>query len=174
MFILQPTGGPGIGMRVMTHTVPVTARAAFLAGDIVMFDLANSDGDVSDNLDDGGDDSGWANVINPATTQEQGGFFGITPGIIADNDEFDVIVAAQRVSALIHTTGGGSAAAYDELIIDVSVEANALTYDAPGVVGVTHKILGTSLGVVTTPTTPTAGFVAFDGINGFGSVFLQT
>jgi len=158
----------------MTHTVPVIARAAFLAGDIVMFDLANSDGDVSDNLDDGGDDSGFANVIDPATAQEAHGFFGVTPGIIADNDEFDVIVASQRVSALVHTTGGGSAAAYDELIIDVSVEANALTYDVPGTVALNHKILGISLGVVTTSTTPTAGFVAFDGIHGFGSIFLET
>ena len=173
MFILHPTGGPGNGMRVRDMEVPVIARAAFEAGDIVMFDMGNTDADVNDNNVDGGDDSGFANVINPAVAQEAHGWFGVAKAAIVDNDEADVIVASPRINAFVHTEGAGSAAPYDELMVDAAVEANALTYDAPGATE-NRKVIGIALAIVTTPITPTIGPVAFDGINGFGHVFTET
>lgn len=173
MFLLHPTAGPGVGMRVREQRVDVIARAAFEAGDIVMFDLGNTDGDVADNNVDGGDDSGWGNIIDPALAQEAHGLFAIAPAAIADNDEAEVIVSAQKTNAFVHTAGGGSAALYDELMLDTAVEANALTYDAPAATE-NRKVIGIALAIVTTPTTPTLGAVAFDGINGFGHVFTET
>ena len=112
MFVLAPTSGPGIGLRIRTQTVPVIARAAFIAGDLAQFDLALSDGDVVDNNIDGGNDSGFANIVNPTatTTLTADGFewFCIVPEAIADNAEGRVVVASQKVNALLHTLGGGS------------------------------------------------------------------
>lgn len=173
MLTLQPTGGPGPGLRFREDKVRAIARAAFSKGDIVMFDLANSDGDVSDNDLDGGEDSGFANVINPAAAQEAHGLLAVAPKAVADDDEDDFVVASQKIELFIHTEGAGSAAAYDELMLDAAVEANALTYDAPGATE-NRKVFGIALEVVTTPTTPTLGAAMFDGIHGFGHVFTET
>jgi len=173
MFLLEPTGGPGLGLRIRHQTVPcINRESAAAAGELLMFDLALVDASVTDNALDGGDQSGFANVIDPNTTQRGTGWFCLTKDAVAVDEEFDAIVTTQRVSALVHTAGGGSAAAYDALYPD-QTELNALSYDAPAVT-VNLKQIGVSLGVVTTPTTPALGVVAFSGIVPLGAAFTET
>ncbi len=66
VLLFQPTGPPGGGIGPTNLTTVVTNRSGETTaiGDVLQFDLAMTDGDVT-NLQPGDAASGWNNVIDP-------------------------------------------------------------------------------------------------------------
>jgi|SRR6185503_2893817 len=178
MFFIMPSLF-GVGFQVPDLVVPATVRGGSkVLGQLVAFDLANSDAATTDNAMDGGDNSGFGNVIATRSNaiEEATGIFGVIEGpgegsqASAGNTVADDRLAAVRmygVTRALVLRASGSYAKHDPLYSDQSVAPTAMTI-APATVGEVHKQLATCLAVVTTPTTATLASVWFFGGLPFG------
>jgi len=106
-----PIAGKATGLWFDAYIVTATNRSAATTGkgEIVMFDLAQSDGDVS-NGTPGAVASGYTNYIDPSVADALTSyFFGIALESIADNAVGQILVRG-RVNAKVHAdTVAGSA-----------------------------------------------------------------
>lgn len=163
--ILQNTNPP-YGFAPATWDCWVTARASCSAGEVMMFDIANSDTAVTSNTV-GLSTSGFANIIDPTTELEEKGIFCVALADFADNAEGWVRVYG-IVDAMCHTEDTQDLAAGEMMYLDFSVEVHSLTADLPASTD-NNKYIAISLEAQTTdPTTPTRYSVWFNGIDGFG------
>ena len=152
-----PIAGSASGLWFDEYIVSATNRsgATTAKGEIVMFDLAQSDGDVS-NGTPGAEASGYTNYIDPSVADALTSyFFGIAVDSIADNAVGRILVRGRVNARVAAACVAGSAlmpAANGEMLIrtgasDGKIVAIAETDDA---------------------TVTNYADVLFDGIHGFG------
>lgn len=178
MYLVMPTQF-GVGFQTPDLAPKATVRGGSkVLGQLVAFDFANSDADVTDNAMDGGDNSGFANVIATRSNanEEAWGIFGVIEGpgegsqagagtTVADDKL--AVVRMYGVTRALVLRASGSFAKQDALYSDQSVAPTAMTI-APATVGEVHKQLAICLATVTTPTTATLASVWFFGGLPFG------
>ena len=70
MLTQAPTARPGIGWTVFKHIITAFNRtgATTAEGTVVAMAFDNEDGSVADNNEDGGNDSGFGNVVAMSDT----------------------------------------------------------------------------------------------------------
>lgn len=163
MFLVMPTT-LGVGFQVPTVKVPAFVRGGNkVKGQVVQFDFANGDAAVSDNNMDGGDDSGFGNVIATtvpsATTRRQ--IYGIVLGpgegsqsgagtTVADDHLADVMLYGVD-DALVFDATGALAKDDDLFVIAGASPASAtglVDRDATFVVEVEYPTVGKCLETV--------------------------
>jgi len=155
-----PSIAPPRGVQIDQYKVTLknVTAATIGKGEIVVLDLANGDGDVNDNNQDMGLDSGFVCFVDvDGTAANNGpGIYGVTLEEITAGNEGSVCisgvvdavvdggttdVAAGDALACILSGGVGmlqaSAADADNAIVAVALEANT----AAGAAGTFHKIL---------------------------------
>lgn len=152
--------------------VELIARVAFSAGDLVLLDLENDDGDVDDNTVPGDDSSGFRNAVDPVATAESHGIFAIALEDAAVDTKFKARLFG-IVDASVHKATAGALAPGDPLTADAGVEVNSLEIDAPAATE-NRKILAIGLTTVADATTPSVVSVLFNGVTGFGHLFTET
>ncbi len=114
---------PPLGYQVEEWDVRVTARGeAFVLGDVVVFDMSASDGDVS-TIVSGDENSIFANVIGvvAASRSQPGWTVGVCLEAIADNGEGRVRIHG-RCKAFTQSSGAGNPAVVigDEFVLGVT------------------------------------------------------
>jgi hypothetical protein len=169
MTVIKPTSGPGVGLFFAEQDVWAWNRTAatLTPGEMVMFDLTDTDGDTTTTLTEGADGSTFANVISPSTAgigglaggaNHPGFFFGIVLTGGADNTKVQLrmrgIVRASLTSAAA-TIGVGLVGANSVRTLTATVAANNK------VLGIVREANGSAAGLFS---------ILFDGINGFGTV----
>lgn len=156
-FPLAPAGAP-LGLQPDKEEVRVMNRTggAVVVGQAVQFDLAQSDGDVS-NSTVGDTASSLANVISVAGTDPEK-IFAVVTEAGADNAEIKVCLRGSvDVSVAGSVQGTGSA---------LTVVATQAAFDTDAVTG--SKIVGMLLEAKPSTGTDTGVRVLFDGVHGFG------
>lgn len=159
--MFKTMSGPGVGgLHPANCDVKVVAREALSAGDICQFDLANADGDVSDN-NPGSSASGLYNVLNPdATTlgsQTQSCFiYGVALEDIAAD-----AVGTVRVRGIVNMLVPAACVAGSTMTVDVAgtLGAGIITTGASG-----DKIVAIGLEADTS----NKADCLFNGVEGFG------
>lgn len=166
---LKPSGGPGVGLFFANEDCVVWNRtgAATAVGDIVMFDIADTQTETTTTLTEGDDASPYANVIQPTTAgigvlgagAHTGYFFGVAMDVAADNAKCKVRVrgivparcdtSAILLGSTLHCTNASSALT---LAATAGFKRLAIAREATGGNAGNYSVL-------------------FDGINGFGSNF---
>lgn len=146
---IKPTAGPGPGIWPDNDEVVVTAREAVTAGDLVSFNILNTDGAVSNNIV-GDPASGLSNVLVGEVTDVTESIVGVALEDIADNAQGRVQIAGVTPATVVN----GGTAAGEPLTAGVD-GAMALAVDAQTIWA--YDLDGTD-----------PGRVLLDGINGFG------
>lgn len=151
-----PQGGPGLGLDFQAFDRKVIARAAITKGDVVMFDLANADGAVSNNdlLDSA---SGLVNVTLPVTAYLMSGIFAIALEDIADNAQGKV-----RLCGIVEVANVASATVAGSVLCAANGSGQLII--PGGTTAHDSKILGRALTADTSNLAP----ILFDGMAGFG------
>jgi hypothetical protein len=152
----SPIGGPG-GYQPEVEEIRAINRtgSAIVQGQVVQLDLANSDGDVSDNSI-GATTSGFRNVIAPAAATP-GRILAVYLGTasLADNAE-GLFAVSGKVKALVQKNSG-SIAAGNGLVASTSGY-----FDADSSAG--DVICAVALEAATDPSTAQLKDVLFDGV----------
>lgn len=186
MFLVMPSTF-GVGFQVPTLSFPAMVRGGSkVLGQVVEFDFANSDGDVTDNNMDGGDNSGFGNVIATttvsATTKRK--FYAIVEGpgegsqagagtTVAD-DRLALVTMFGVTRALVFETAG-AAAKNDDLFVVPATSATGLTTEvAAAVVEVEYPLVAKLLGTVVDADPEILASVWFSGAFPFGILQLKT
>jgi hypothetical protein len=165
---LKPSCGPGVGLFFANEDTVVWNRtgAATAVGDLVMFDIADTQAETDTTLTEGSDSSTFGNVIQPTTAGigavggHGGYFFGIALEAVADNAKCKVrirgIVPANLSSAAVTIgsmlVGANAASTLVAASTTAGVKRLAIAREANGSAAGTFSVL-------------------FDGINGFGATF---
>lgn len=145
---------PSIGFQPPHWECRATARAAITQGEVVVFDLTNTDGDVSNNIV-GDAASGFANVKKPAAGDiVKSAVYGLALEDIADNATGRILICGIAQGSLIRASG--SIASGDALVPTTAG-------DLDGIIANGERQIAIALEAVTTPTTSTLGRVLFNG-----------
>jgi len=160
--LFAATGGPGDGLFFAGYTCQATNRsgAATGAGEVVMFDLAQSATEVDNGTpgssDSDGNNSGYNNYIDPAITSPavKHYIYGIALEAIADNATGPVLVKGRVVAAVAAATVAGTALVANA---DGEMDVTAGTADAK-VIAIAEEADVSNL-----------ASVLFDGVHGFGA-----
>lgn len=143
------------GLQPQTTDVTVIVRTTVSAGEVLMFDMAQSDGDVS-NATIGEDNSCWRNVINPTAQGMAAGY----PLCVALNDITDNAAGVVRLQGVVAADLAGTNVIGDQLIATTAgTLARALS-------GIGERVVAWALVAGATEQS-----VYFDGLSGgMGSV----
>lgn len=145
---------PAIGLQVETITCRCIARAAITKGEVVVLDLGNADGDVSNNII-GDTASGFANVKKPAAGDVvKSAIFLLALEDVADN-------ATGRF--LLRGIAQGSAIRASSNIVAGDALVPTAAGDLDGIVANGERQIAIALEGATAPTTSTLINVLFDG-----------
>ncbi len=142
------------GLEPLNMDVNVTARKSVVAGEVLMFDMAQSDGAVA-SATIGATDSAWRNVIAPTAAGLAAGYpLCVALAIIADNAAGTV-----RVRGVVDADLAGTNVLGDQLVATTGGDlARALS-------GVGERVVAWALAAGATEQS-----VYFDGFGGFGAV----
>jgi len=134
--------------------------AALARGQLVQFDLANTDGDVSNNTI-GDANGGFANVISPQAADLDHGVFGIVldENAVADNKVCRVCLCGV-VQALVHDT---SASSTTDIVKGTPLGGNATEEALDSVVSAGDRVLAQALEDTVDASTPVLASVWFRG-----------
>lgn len=145
-----------LGLAFENDIVTAIGRVATVVGQVVAFDITQSDGDVSNsNFSD--ENSGLGNVIQPVTANLHGWIGVVVQGAAADSK--CRVQVRGRVAASCTAGAGG---------VDPGDPLTAANADDDFVVGTlgTDKIVGIAAGTVAATSTAIID-VDLDGINGW-------
>lgn len=163
MFLVMPTQF-GVGFQVPSIACKAIVRGGSkVLGQVVEFDFANSDGSVTDNDMDGGDNSGFANVIatTTASASTRRKVYGIIQGpgegsqsgagtTVADDRIANVLLYGVDQALVFDATG--ALAKDDDLVVIAGASPGSATglvdRDATFVVAVEYPIVGKCLETV--------------------------
>lgn len=142
------------GLDPINVDVNVTVRKAVTVGEVLMFDMAQSDAAVG-SATIGASDSAWRNVIAPTAAGLAAGYpLCVALAIIADNASGSV-----RVQGIVAADLAGTNVLGDQLVATTSgTLARALS-------GVGERVVAWAMAAGATEQS-----VYFDGLNGFGAV----
>lgn len=168
MFHVLPCASAGGGLQMATVDVLDCINrsgGALAPGDVVQFDFAQGDGDVS-NYTWGDDNSAWKNVIAPTAAVVAGTSYaviGVVQGSssIADNGIVPRIRVVGPTDAYV-IAASGSVALSNRLV--ATTAKNFDLVDAAG-----EPYLAWAMEAVATPTTRTLGQVWVNGFGGMGN-----
>lgn len=167
MSFFLPTAGPGDGLFPADYIVIATNRTAdaTVAGEVVMFDLAQSNAAVDNSIpgssDASGNNSAYNNFIDPAITGPfiKHYFYGLVLDVLAVGAAGRVLVRGRGTAHCATATAVGTA-----LVANADGEMDVAT-------GATDtKVLAIAEAADTALFAP----VIFDGIHGFGSDLIDT
>lgn len=141
-----------VGIQIPNIDVSVTARKTVGAGELVMFDMDQGDGDVS-TADLGATTSCWANVIAPTDAHGQHGFpMAVALAAITDN-----AVGTVRLEGIVDADVTGTMVIGDHLVANTDGTLNKTT-----TVSDTYYAIALVAGTTTQS-------VWFRGLHGFGT-----
>lgn len=145
---------PAIGFQPPRWECRATAREAITQGEVVVFDLTNTDGDVSNNIV-GDTASGFANVKKPAAGDvTKSAVFGLALEDIADNATGRILICGVAKGSCIRASSN---------ITKGDALVPTTNGDLDGVVANGERQIAIALETLTTPTTSTLGDVLFNG-----------
>jgi len=145
---------PAIGVQPEQNTFRCIARAAITQGEVVVLDLGNADGDVSNNII-GDTASGFANVKKPAAGDVvKSAIFLLALEDVADNATGRFLLRGIAKGSAIK--GSGNIAAGDALIPTTAGDLNGTFANG-------ERQIAIALEGATAPTTSTLIDVLFDG-----------
>jgi len=155
---IQPTKTVGIGFDPFRDRITAINRtgSSTAIGTVGVLALDNEDGDVSDNELDGGNDSGFGNVVAISNTYassadgsklQASAIVVVATEVIADNAEGEWVaygVTDVLVNANTHNIAKG-----DPLIVDGATAGVMLEVDG-ATTGENYKVVGIALAAATT------------------------
>jgi hypothetical protein len=159
MFTPATANSLGLGNHPIRARV-IARGASFNRGDVVQFDLAQTNSATTNNLV-GSDASGLVNVITPTTSGVQSGILAVCTQDISQNQR-GYVVLRDVIEAFV-IKSAGSIAVGDRL---VAINASS---DLDGTDAAGERWTAIAFEAATTPSTHIRKLVAFDGINGFGT-----
>jgi hypothetical protein len=151
---------PPFGFEPTRTTIIATPRIAAAKGDILQFDIGQSDGDVT-NFQVGSPNGAFANLIAPTAAGVKSGVFALALEDVAADKQGNFLLSGVVEGKVIRASG--SVAAGDPLV------AVAASPNADGVLAAGEKYVALALEAKTTPTSAVACWMWFDGLDGFGT-----
>lgn len=168
MTIVKPGAGPGIGLHPGETDIVAWNRTSvtFEVGDVVQVDIAASATEATQSTSPGGDDSGFAQVVQPANIKN--GIMGVVVDLMNDAgaDDTKVKVRLQGICDAYVIAASGNATIGEGGVAAAGADAASNNFDA--VHAADEKITCIFLETKTTPTSRVLAKVWVDGINGFG------
>ena len=150
-----------LGLAVINEDTTIIMRGGNAnAGDVLQFDLAQTDGNVTNNVP-GHQSSGLVNVIAPTAGGVAGGSF-LCFALVAINQDEAGLVRLTGIGSAFCIRASGSISPGDKLVATTSKNLDGILADG-------ERIMAIAQETVTTPTSRTLAVVLFDGIRGFGT-----
>lgn len=165
---LKPTSGPGTGLFFQDCDCVVWNRTGGVAavGDLVMFDIADTQGETTTTLVEGAEANAYSNVITPTTAGigavggHSGYFFGIVLVAGADNAKITI-----RTQGIVPAAISSAAVTIGSLLVGANATTTLVAASTTAGVkrlAVAREANGSAAGIFS---------VLFDGINGFGATY---